>query len=370
VSGSQIDRLIGSVLGLAVGDALGAPVEGWSARQISEQFGTLMHYADTGRLPGAYTDDAQQALCIADVLLERGEFDPDALAARFVRLAEPVNDLGDAYFGAFRGAGPGFRESVQALRQGTSWRASGKPSAGNGAAMRVAPLATFYSARRFAPFRTAVFESAWITHTDPRALSTAFMIAYSVVHAINRGDDFHPESYLYELHGIVRDAEKVIERRYWSPDLGIDRGSCQHVSGAVERIRGWLRLDIRSAIGAISRYAQQRTHLPTHALSSFALGSGTVAVYLFARHFEDPEDALVAAVNLGGDTDTIGAMVGALVGGLHGYNALPAHWRHGLRNHDAVYARAEALARGSGMPEDAPDLRDMEAALTLEEASR
>lgn len=368
------DRAIGAVVGLTIGDALGAPVEGWSARRISEQFGTLMHYADTGRLPGAYTDDTQQALCITDVLLEQGGFDPDALAAKFVKLAEPlaepVQGVAGPYFGAFRGTGPGFRESVQALRQGVSWRESGTLSAGNGTAMRVAPLGAFCRGRRFAEFRSAVFQSAWITHTDPRALSAAFMIAYSVIHAISQGDEFHPESYLHELHSVVRDAEKTIERRYWSPDLGIDKEACRHVSGAIERVRGWLRLDVRAAIGAISKYAQQRTQLRTNALSAFVLGSGTVTIYLFARHFEDPEDAIVTAINLGGDADTIGAMVGALVGALHGHNALPAHWRDGLRNHDAIYARAEALAHGSGMPESAPTLREMEVALTREEARR
>jgi ADP-ribosyl-[dinitrogen reductase] hydrolase len=369
-----IDRAIGSVVGLAIGDALGAPVEGWPARRISEQFGTLMHYADTGRLPGAYTDDAQQALCLTDVLLQQDGFYPNGLAAKFVELAKPVEGVAGPYFGAFRGTSPGFRESVQRLRQGIAWRESGTLSAGNGTAMRIAPMGAFYHGRRFAEFRSAVFQSAWITHTDPRALSAALMIAYSVIHAINQGHDFHPESYLHEVLGVVRDAERIIERRYWSPDLGIDKSSCRHVSGAIERVRGWLRLDARAAIGSISKYAQQRTELRTRAvpaaLSEFVLGSGTVAVYLFARHFEDPEDAIVAAVNLGGDADTIGAIVGALVGALHGHSGLPAHWRAGLRNHDAIYARAEALARGSGMPAGAPNLREMEVALTLEEATR
>ncbi len=108
----------------------------------------------------------------------------------------------------------------------------------------------------------------------------------------------------------------------------------------------------------------------THALSSFVLGSGIVAVYLFARHFEDLEDALVTAVNLGGDADSIGAMVGTMAGALHGYSAIPARWREGLRNHDAIYARAEALAQGRGMPAGVPSLREMEAHLTLEEATR
>ena len=376
------DRVTGSIVGLAVGDALGAPVEGWSAREISRRFGTLRDYVDTGRLPGAYTDDAQQALCIADVLLEEGGFDPDALSRKFVELAQPIappapqswgeisGGVRGRYFGAFRGTGPGFRDSVQALQQGVSWQESGTLSAGNGTAMRVGPLGAFYHDRRLVDFRSAVFTSAWITHTDPRALAGAFMIAYSVVHAINQGDQFRPDRYLRELYTAVQDAEKAIRRRYWHPDLGVDRKTCQHVSEAIRRLGGWLKRDTNDAIEAISRFAQRRTSLPTHALSSFVLGSGITAVYLFARYFEDLEEALIVAVNLGGDTDSIGAMVGAMAGALHGYSALPARWREGLCNHDAIYARAEALARREGMPADAPGLREMEMALTVEEASR
>lgn len=364
------DRIIGSVTGLAVGDALGAPVEGWSAREISRRFGTLRDYVDTGRLPGAYTDDAQQALCIVDILLEEGRFDPEALGQKFVELAQPIEGVRGRYFGAFRSTGPGFRDSVRALQRGVSWRESGTLSAGNGTAMRVGPLGAFYHDGYFVDFRNAVFESAWITHTDPRALAGAFTIAYSVIHAINQGDQFRPDSYLRDLHAAVQDAEKSIQRRYWHPDLGVDRVTCQHVTEAIRRIGGWLKRDTGEAIEAISRFAQHRTSLPTHALSSFVLGSGIAAVYLFGRYFEDLEEALVIAVNLGGDADSIGAMVGTMAGALHGYSAIPARWREGLRNHDAIYARAEALAKRSGMPADAPGLREMEVALTVEEASQ
>lgn len=364
------DQIIGSIVGLAVGDALGAPVEGWSAREISRRFGTLRDYVDTGRLPGVYTDDAQQALCIVDVLLEEGSFDPEALARKFVALSQPIEGVRGPYFGAFRGTGPGFRDSVRALGRGVAWRESGTLSAGNGTAMRVGPLGAFYHDRRFVDFRNAVFKSAWITHTDPRALAGAFMIAYSVVHAINQGDQFRPDTYLRELYRAVQDAEKAIQRRYWRPDLGVDRETCQHVSEAIRRAGGWLKRDTSEAIEAISRFAQHRTSLPTHALSSFVLGSGIVAVYLFARYFEDLEEALVIAVNLGGDADSIGAMVGTLAGALHGYSALPAHWREGLRNHDAIYTRAEALAHGRGMPAGVSSLREMEIVLTVEEASQ
>jgi ADP-ribosylglycohydrolase len=142
------------------------------------------------------------------------------------------------------------------------------------------------------------------------------------------------------------------------------------MSDIIKRIPSWLTRDTNEVIQAITRYARQRTSLQTHALSSFVLGSGIVAIYLFARHYEDFEELLMTAVNLGGDTDSIGAMVGTMAGALHGYSAIPVRWCAGLRNHDPIYARAEALARGEGMPAGIPGLREMEVALTQEEASR
>ncbi len=364
------DRVIGSVVGLAVGDALGAPVEGWTAEEINRHFGTLGDYVDTGRLPGAYTDDTQQALCIVDVLLEKGRLAPEALAQKFVELAQPIEGIRGPYFGAHRGTGPGFREAVRALQRGVSWRESGTLSAGNGTAMRVGPVGAFYHDGRFIEFRTAVFQSAWITHRDPRALAGAFMIAYSVVFGINQGAPFDAGRFLRELYTVVQEAEKVIQKRYWRPDLGVPREACFHVSEAIGRLRGWLAWDVQDVIAEVTDYAQQCTAIPTHALSSFVLGSGVMAVYLFARFGADLETALIQAINLGGDTDSIGAMVGTMTGARHGYSAIPARWRSGLRNHDAIYARARALARKEGLPAGVPALREMEVALTREEALR
>src|SRR4051794_5643634 len=125
---SRIDRARGCLLGLAVGDALGAPLEGLSAQQIRAHYGHVVDYVDgvrawkkkpyRWRMPGLYSDDTQQALAVADVLLECGEVDPGRLAGLYRALATPKG----AYLGAHRGIGRSFRLVLAELERGVAPR--------------------------------------------------------------------------------------------------------------------------------------------------------------------------------------------------------------------------------------------------------
>src|SRR5947209_11185389 len=133
---NRIDRVSGCLLGLSVGDALGAPLEGLSAQQIRAHYGQVDDFVDGARawkkkpyrwrLPGLYTDDTQQALALADVLLECGGVDPDRLAALYLGLATPKG----AHLGAHRGIGRSFRAVLAELERGVSPRQTGQTSAG------------------------------------------------------------------------------------------------------------------------------------------------------------------------------------------------------------------------------------------------
>src|SRR5437868_7992566 len=125
---TRIDRARGCLLGLAVGDALGAPLEGLSPQQIRAHYGTVDDYVDgvrawkkkpyRWRLPGLYTDDTQQALALADCLIERGRIDPGHLAETYLALANPPGP----YHGAHRGIGRSFRQVLMDLERGVSPR--------------------------------------------------------------------------------------------------------------------------------------------------------------------------------------------------------------------------------------------------------
>src|SRR6185312_9250104 len=146
---TRLDRFRGCLLGLAVGDALGAPLEGLSAQQIRAHYGLVVDYVDGARawkkkpyrwrMPGLYSDDTQQALALCDTLLERRQVDPEHLAGLYLALATPRG----AYVGAHRGVGRSFRYALAELERGIPPLEAGQLSAGVGAAMRIAPVALY-----------------------------------------------------------------------------------------------------------------------------------------------------------------------------------------------------------------------------------
>src|SRR3954471_16120115 len=128
---TRLDRVRGCLVGLAVGDALGAPLEGLSAQQIRAHYGVVVDYVGGARawkkkpyrwrLPGLYSDDTQQALALCDVLLEKRRLDSDRLADLYLRLATPKG----AYVGAHRGVGRSFRQVLIELERGVPPRLTG-----------------------------------------------------------------------------------------------------------------------------------------------------------------------------------------------------------------------------------------------------
>ena len=176
-----IDKARGCLLGQAVGDALGAPIEGWSRGRIRRIYGEVRDYieaAGRARLPGLYTDDTQQALILADVLIEYRGFDPEGARRLYVELARPSPGLPR---GAYRGTGGSFRAALERMAAASPGESTGVASAGNGAAMRIAPLGLWYAGDH-AALQQAVIQASRQTHTDPRAIAAASAVAYLAAH--------------------------------------------------------------------------------------------------------------------------------------------------------------------------------------------
>src|SRR4029077_14620079 len=178
---SRIERVRGSLLGLAVGDALGAPLEGLSAQQIRAHYSQVVDFVDGARawkrkpyrwrMPGLYSDDTQQALALSDVLLESGRVEPARLAELYLGLANPKG----TYVGAHRGVGRSFRQVLADLERGVSPHQTGQPSAGIGAAMRIAPVALYFHGEPESMFE-AVMAASLMTHRDIRSLAGAMAV--------------------------------------------------------------------------------------------------------------------------------------------------------------------------------------------------
>ncbi|MFC7250216.1 ADP-ribosylglycohydrolase family protein [Halomicroarcula sp. GCM10025324] len=299
-------RARGTLLGLACGDALGRPVEGWPRSRIASEHGRLTEMQDRGihGLPaGEVTDDTELALCLARSLVESDGFHPDDAARRFAEWFE-----GDP-----TGIGGMTRRVLSRVATGEPWDQAAEhvwtqspegQNAGNGSVMRCAPLAIRYATDAETLVETSVASSR-LTHWDPRC--THGCSALNLVVA------------------------------------GFLRGEADPVSMALERLSD----DAPAAVTVALREASTTTDptmLPVTAYVVDTLEAG-VGHALLA---ETAEEAIVTAVNNGGDTDTVGAVAGAVAGARFGAESLPAAWLNELTVRDEAAALAERLADQAG----------------------
>ena len=340
------EQFIGTILGVAVGDALGAPVEGWTRDSIKKVLGYVSSYQLTMVGKGIYTDDTQLTLELLQSILDRKEFDP----ANFgVRIGEWMR-RSDQGVESARGVGKTISLAARKLYRGIPWDQSGEYSASNGAAVRIAPLALLhYNTEDHLKLMTDVENSARPTHIETLAIQGAKVIALAI-HLILKEDRFFFDriKFLDELIGLTemhapkmvgclvplqKYIGKTLEQKVFNPPNPKLSFRCkQKIEGNEDRF------NTLSEIGT----------------GKYVLESIPAALYCFLNTPMNFEETLLTAVNAGGDTDSIAAIAGALSGALNGAAAIPMRWLIDLENKDLMidYAsRLHDLAIGLDMPE-------------------
>ena len=367
-----IDRARGCLLGLAVGDALGAPLEGLSSQQIRAHYGQVVDYVDgvrawkkkpyRWRMPGLYSDDTQQALALAEVLLERGEVDPACLAQVYRALATPKG----SYLGAHRGISRSFRMVLADLERGVSPRETGQASAGIGAAMRIAPVGLYFLGQPEAIFE-AVMAASLMTHRDVRSLSGAMAVALAVRHLA--ADGSRTPSFLFRLAAEVARAEDRIAAEFPGTVASLEAHR-RSLSWAIAHVESVLDRPRDRALAALIEEANRHGAEPPCRRPTMGFPPACIPSCLYLLLVTNSfEEALVEVVNLGGDADSAGAILGALAGAHYGLEAIPDRWLAGLQNREGIDLRAEALARGSAAELDVPDLVATERILSAREGA-
>ena len=293
------DRIAGCFVGLAVGDALGAPLEFLSRPEVRKRYPAGLRDMIDSRLwrAGEYTDDTQMALLIAESFLDKKGFEPSDLAQRFQTWATAAKDVGIQTRAVVNMAG------YLSDPQGCSARyhaAHPNSSAGNGAVMRCAPVAIFclHSLDQLVEVSRA---SARMTHHDPQAQSSCVILNSWIQAAICRG---------------VRD------------------GRAEAIALLNETERSvWHRLEKIDAYGEDDIMSSGYT---VHTLEAAAWSFLSTESY---------EEAVIRAANLGDDADTVAAVCGALAGAFYGYATIPPKWRDQLLNEGRIREIALRLGR-------------------------
>ena len=276
-------RLTGTLLGTAIGDALGLAVEGMSAKAIRKRFGVVDRFHLLGST-GYVSDDTEQSALIVQSLLRHPE---DA-----VRCAHAFrHSLLGWFFRLPWGIGGATLRSC--LRMAFGMSPSGVASAGNGAAMRAAVVGVFFhnDALQRHTYGTLLAET---THKDSRAVQGALFVAELAAACVRHDAQTDWRELIKAARAVVNEASL---------------GSAIDAALAL----ALLPIPVEEAGNRIGT-------------TGFVSHTVPFAMFCFMRHGDDPARALTSAVNAGGDTDSIAAILGGWLGALHGEQGLPAIW--------------------------------------------
>lgn len=298
----------GALAGLALGDALGMPTQAMSPQQIQTVYGHVTGLVDgdksqpyaPGMAAGSVTDDTEQALLIASLLLkghgsglnlDASEFSHALLAWEDSMIERGSLDL----------LGPSTKAALERVRAGENPLRVGGEGTTNGAAMRVTPIGIAASTSDRQLFADAVWSSCQVTHATRQGFQSAALVAAAVSLGIDAGAA-DVTDLLWKAVAFVR---SLPERGAWSPEPDVVAATHRALKLAAQPSSSleWLAEQIGTSVASAQA-------IP-------------MAFALLAR---DPSPcALLQAANLGGDTDTIGAIAGAILGASLGVEVFDAY---------------------------------------------
>ncbi|MFX0085127.1 MAG: ADP-ribosylglycohydrolase family protein [Candidatus Hodarchaeota archaeon] len=299
-------KFIGSILGSVIGDALGARFEGHSHHNFPDIYLNSL-FNDPDLIVGKYTDDSQMMKGILESLIKNKGFNESDMAFTFVR-----------NFDISRGYGIGTIRVLEAIRSGADWKEvaknsfGGQGSLGNGAAMRVCPIGLLYNFDILKVSKIAA-KTALITHKHPLGIEGAVLQAQAVTLALKEDvDDFNSQAFLQKL---------------------IELGHTSTYENKLSRIAGFLEA-IPNDFEVIKELGNKIT----------ALESVPTAIYVFLKNYKSGyERTIIDAIKLGGDTDTIACMTGAIAGAFHSIDKLPKNFVETVEEKDIFIKSAQQL---------------------------
>lgn len=273
------DKMAGLMLGMAAGDALGFQFNDKGPDEIPPLDSEYIR----AHPPKNYTDDTEMAISVLEEMSENGVIDQASLRDRFLRRFSP-----------WRSYGGGTLEVMERWRGGEaidSTAASlynGSGSFGDGAAVRVAPIALFFQLDETDAFYKEIQQCTLLTHTHPYGLAGALLHATAIILALNN---------VSENEWITRIFKLPIESAF--------------------------KIKLGRVVQCLDRKASAHESVKEIGNGPQAIEAVPAALYSFLRHPDSFLDALLFSISMGGDTDTIGAMTGALAGARMGETPIP-----------------------------------------------
>jgi len=289
MSSNLKSRFRGSMLGLAIGDVLGMPVEGMSSSEIAEKFGVIKDIMPgNGFQAGEWTDDTQEALLLAESIVETVYLSPENFSNKLISAMVS---------GKLLKAGPTTRKAIYNLQSGTPWNSSGVDADTCGAAMRVAPIGLAYNFNLDLVEKYAYISSV-VTHKGNSAIGGAIAIATMIALLCNKSEEAEIELPLKSVLEITTKYDPLISDKIKSRKL--------------------------------------------EGVSMFTWDAVPAAFYHFLTT-DSYEECVLNAVNTGGDADSIAAMAGAMKGAELGIEKIPKKWVTQVKDSDYLFEIADKL---------------------------
>lgn len=302
------DRFQGAILGLAVGDALGVPLE-FKDPGTFQPVEDMIGGGPFDLLPGMWTDDTSMALCLAESLTEKGKFDPVDQLTRYLKWYR------EGYLSANSIC---FDIGNTTRRAITLFAETGEPypgpddeySAGNGSLMRLAPVPLFYI---LDPLRAMEMSgrSSCTTHKHILAVDSCRFLGGLIHGAL-----------------IGKSKEELLSPRY----------------SAVENY--WEEKPLATLVDEVACGSYKEKEPPEIRGRSYVVKSLEAALWAFHKT-NNYEEGCLLAVNLGEDADTTGAIYGQLAGAYYGKNCIPKRWVDKLVKLDLIESIIEKLMKAS-----------------------
>jgi ADP-ribosylglycohydrolase len=305
---TALNRALGAFYGLALGDALGMPTQSLSRAQVQARFGEITNLEDAGpdqpiaaNMPkGSITDDTEQAILVGQLLIEgKGKIEPSVLAQRLIEWEAVMQAKGSQDL-----LGPSTKRAIEMILAGHSPEEAGRYGTTNGAAMRITPVGIAANVANPQRFIEAVVQACRVTHNTTLGISSAAAVAAVVSagingmdlgEALNLGQQIAQQA---ENHGHWVAGGRIASRISWARSISVDSDN------------GLLADLLYDVIG--TSVASQES-----VVVSFALAQQVAIGEMNAF------DALCMAASLGGDTDTIAAILGAMLGACLGLGSWP-----------------------------------------------
>lgn len=304
---------LGALIGCAVGDAMGAPFEGlWPESIPSPDLLRSGYHEYHGYPSGQYTDDTQLTLATVESIVAQGEISLPDVARCISELWRHQSVIGPG--GACTHAAESFLATGEHVGMGAP-----VGQAGNGAAMRTAALGLWFG-NDHDDLVDVVADVSRLTHQDSRSVAGGIVVAQAA--------------------NLLAHSDLVEVPREFCATLA---NSCANVNNEFADLLNQLpeEIDSTSALDFIAAAGQAVPEFERPIISPFVIPTVLAALYALLKHSDSWIESVVVAIRLGGDVDTLGAIVGALAGVRHGAQAIPVGLVEDLQDADYIRVLAE-----------------------------